>query len=466
MKEGLKVRNLFFCTALGALLCLVSCAPEEQESTFPIAKYMDQAFSVCVTDDSYDNWSGTHLILDFNGGQSVPNAIVPEYITDLPTIDGVLAPEEVWYPELGTVTWHTFALEHKPYASGYGDDTEVAPDGNTYNVNAPSSGVVDEINVAACYNVAAGVGTLYMAFQWTDPYGVDDHYYKRWRFYRDISSDLDLKDYLRQVENGWDPMVADGVDPTFWGDKLYNQGYSSDTLLLVWDCWQDPDGPYDPDADTGELPPIPSVAGFWENGWDACWHQDGNDWTCKLTADMGNGGLAPQLDLWWWKSAQTNNWWPHEVQEYGYADDYWQTSDASYNNHGPIVDAGFPCYRYNWRVWHSGQTTYYERPLFKHQEQPKYLYYPENPEWIFMDYISWGAQGPDQFGPFPGGNTWHQGDEIPGFASLSSTLGSTGDVQAKGTLDEPTGVWSLELKRLFDPGNDDDVNLSQFDYLE
>ncbi|MCX7020751.1 MAG: hypothetical protein NTW26_00485, partial [bacterium] len=318
------MRNLFFCALIGALL-LISCSPEEQETTFPIAEYMDQAFSVLVTDDSYDNWCGTHLILDFNGGENVANAIVPEYITNLPTIDGVLSPEEVWHPDLGTVTWHTYTLEHKQYASGYGDDTEVAPDGNTYNVNAPSSGVVDEINVAACYNVAAGVGTLYMAFQWTDPYGCDDHYYKRWRFYRDIGGEMDLINYIRQVSNGWDPMVADGVDPAFWGDELYNHGYSSDTLLLVWDCWQDPDGPYDPDAGTGELPPIPSVSGFWENGWDASWHQDGNDWTCKLTADMGNEGLAPQLDLWWWKSAQTNNWWPSEVQEYGYADDYWQT---------------------------------------------------------------------------------------------------------------------------------------------
>ncbi|MCX7021564.1 MAG: hypothetical protein NTW26_04680, partial [bacterium] len=105
--------------------------------------------------------------------------------------------------------------------------------------------------------------------------------------------------------------------------------------------------------------------------------------------------------------------------------------------------------------------------LFKHQEQPKYLYYPENPEWIFMDYISWGAMGaPDKFGPWFADTFWHQGDEIPGFASLSSTLGSTGDVQAKGNLDETTGVWSLELKRLFDPGNDDDTNLAQFDHLE
>ncbi len=448
------MRNLFLCAALGALLCVVSCAPEEQETSFPIAEYLDQAFSVFVTDDSYDNWSGTHLILDFNGGEDADNAIIPEYITTLPTIDGVLSPDEVWNPDLGTVTWHTFALEHKPYASGY-DDPE----------DAPSSGVVDEINVAVCFNVAAGVGTLYMAFQWIDPSGSDDHYYKRWRFYRDIHSEPDCMQYMHQVENGWDPYVA-GADPDFWGDELYNHGFSSDTLLLAWDCWQDPDGPLDPENDTGELPPIPSVSGFWENGWDVCWHQDGNNWICKLTADMGNEDLAPQLDLWWWKSAQTNNWWPAEVQEYGYADDYWQTSNPLYNDHGAIIDTGFPCYRYNWNVFHMSPNLFYERPLFKHQEQPKYLYYPENPEWIYMGYIHWGPQQPDKFGWLLTDTFWHQGDEIPAFASLASTLGSTGDVQAKGTLDESTGVWSLELKRLFDPGNDDDANLAQFDYLE
>ncbi|HUT97842.1 MAG TPA: hypothetical protein VM054_02045 [bacterium] len=469
------MRNLFLCALIGALFCLVSCAPEEQETTFPIAEYMDQAFSVFVTDDSYDNWCGTQLILDFNGGQSADNAIIPEYITNLPTIDGVLSPDEVWNPELGTVTWHTFDLEHKEYASGYGDDL----DSEGFNVNAPSSGVVDEINVAACFNVAAGVGTLYMAFQWTDPYGSDDRYYKRWRFYRDIHGEVDLINYMRQVSNGWDPIVDHGgpggtpVDPDFWGDKLYNHGFSSDTLLLVWDCWQDPDGSYNPDVDPpeGELPPVPSIPDFWENGWDVCWQQDGNDWTCKLTPDMGNEDfdLAPQLDLWWWKSAQTNNWWPTEVQEYGYADDYWQTSDSLYNDHGPIIDAGFPCYRYNWNVFHMAPRLYYERPLFKHQEQPKYMYYPENPEWIYMGYIHWGAQQPDKFGWLWTEDPdmfWHQGDEIPAFASLASTLGSTGDVLAKGNLDENTCVWSVELKRLFDPGNDDDANLAQFDYLK
>ncbi len=463
------MRNIAFGMLLSALLVLVACAPEVQDTTFPIAEYKDQAFSVLLTDDSYSNWSGTHLILDFNGGQSGANALVPEYITDLPTIDGMLTPDEAWFPGLGTVTWHTYTLEHKPYASGFGGDTEVV-DGETYAVDAPSSGVVDEIDIAVGFNVAAGVGTLYMAFQWTDPYGTDDHYHKRWRFYRGISNDLDLKRYMHQVENGWDPIVAGGapdgspVDPEFWGDELYNHGFASDTLLLVWDCWQDPDGPYDPDNDTGQEPPVPSVAGFWENGWDASWHEDGDDWVCKLTADMGNEGLDPQLDLWWWKTTETNNWWPTEVQEYGYADDYWQTAGDITNDHGPIPDAGFPCYRYNWEVWHSGPILYYERPLFKHQEQPKYIYWPEAPEWIYMGYIAWGPQDPDQFGPFPGG-AWHQGDEIPGFASLASTLGSTGDVLAKGVLDENTGVWTVELKRLFDPGNDDDANLAQFDHL-
>ena len=278
--------------------------------------------------------------------------------------------------------------------------------------------------------------------------------------------------YLRQVENGWDWMVAHGgaggnpIDPEFWGTELYNHGYSSDTLLLVWDCWRDPDGPYDPKTDTGKEPPIPSVAGFWENGWDVTWHEDGNRWVCKLTADMGNEGLKPQLDLWWWKSTETNNWWPPEVQTYGYADDYWQTADAAYNDHGPIPDTGFPCYRYNWNVYRLNPKLWYERPLFKHQDQPKYLFYPNNPEWIFMDYISWGPQMPDRFGPMQTGTPWNQGDEIPGYASLSSTLGSTGDVLAKGVFDETTGTWTVELKRLFDPGNDDDANLAQFDHFK
>jgi hypothetical protein len=459
------VRTLLFSALLSALLVGVSCAPEVQETTFPIAEYLDQAFGLFVTDDSYDNWSGTQLVLDFNGGQSGDNVIIPEYITNLPTIDGILAPDEVWHPELGEVTWYTCSLEHKEYASGFGDDTEVAPDGNTYHVNAPSSGVVDEMDVAVCFNVAAGVGTIYMAFQWTDPYGSDDHYHNRWRFYRDAGSDPEVMDYLHQAENGWDPHADE--DPSFWGDNLYNHGYSSDTLLLIWDCWQDPDGPYNPDADPpeGELPPIPSVADFWEDGWDACWYRDGNNWVCKLTPDMGNEGLVPQLDLWWWKSTETNNWWPAEVQEYGYADDYWQTGDDLTNNHAPIPDTGFPCYRYNWQAFKFGKLITHERPLFQHQDQPKYLYYPNNPEWIYMDYINWVPPGADGFGPAPSGIPWHQGDEIPGYATLSSTLGSTGDVLAKGILDESTGVWTVELRRLFDPGNDDDANLAQFDYL-
>jgi hypothetical protein len=443
------VRKILFAAltvTLGALVVLSGCDPEDTMSDFPVAQYMDQAFSIFVTDDSFDNYCGAHAVLDFEGdGNYGGNVVVPTYITEMPTIDGVLDYDEFWNPEYGEATWTTIDLEHKPYASGYDD-----PD------NAPSSFVVDEVMATAGINVAGGSGTLYMAFQWTDPSGTDDHYENRWRFYKGapIPETL-LPEVLRQVTNGMDPWFDDWPqlfnDPDFPFPDGYHHGYSSDTLGLVWDIW----GVEDPEADNPM--PAPSVDGFFENGWDICWYQDGDEYVCKLTPDMGTYENTPMLDVWWWSAARTN-WQPPEIQSWAYMEDMYQTSEDTINDHGVIPDNGFGPYRYNYQIVKAGEY-YIEEPLFKHQEQPDYLFYPDNPEWIYMDYISWGSQGPDKFGP---GKDWHMGDEVPGYAALSSTLGSGGDVIAKASFDEETGVWSLEVQRLFNTDQADDAALGQY----
>lgn len=433
---------------LSAIILMTACDPEDVMSDFPTAQYMDQAFSIFVTDDSFDNFCGSHLVLDFNGDGGYDNGVVPTYLTEFPTVDGYLEVDEPWHPDQGICTWYTVDLEHKPYASGYDD-----PD------DAFSSEVVDEVDVCAAYTVSGGVGILYMAFQWTDPSGTDDHYHKRWRFYGDVRTVLDIwEGELRQVENGLDPRYDDF--PEYYNDPDcpvpdgYNHGFSSDTLGLVWDIW----GVEDPEADNPM--PTPSVEGFFDGGWDICWYQDGNDWLCKLTPDMATYENTAKLDIWWWSAAKSN-WQPREIQDWAYMEDMYQTSEDLTNDHGPIPDQGFPPFRYNWQQVKFGPR-FTEHPLFHHQDQPAYIYYPESPEWIYMDYIDWSDQGREKFGPSFSDREWHMGDEIPGYGALSSTLGSAGDVIARGTFDEDTGVWTLEVERYFYTDWSDDADLNQY----
>lgn len=469
------MRKFILGTVVIAALLFAACAPDDPGLDIPIAHYLDQAFTVVVTDDSAAdqttvqqgikalilpenidwatvNYNTAHLIWDFAGDGGYANGVTPTYLTTPPTIDGVLSPSEGWHRDHGVAKWYTVQLSQPSYSAS----------------GIPSSGDISSVDIAPCYSMVAGVGTMYIAMQWVDPGGADDHYRYRYRVYADWDDDSVTDRWPEKVLK-----VVNGDDPawqTFFGESHTNDGFNSDTVGLIWDAWYAiPDGTCKP-----------SVDGFWENGWDVVW--DGG--TPELTGDMGinyqgsynvegqddpvhyDVDTTPKLDVWWWDASMTN--W-HGTLDNSWAEDFWMTGDDGEYN-GVSYDTGKSCYVRNVRYFRVS-ADYYETIWFHHQEQvndkddgtPQGLHYPNNPEWIDQTKIGYIGAGPPQ--DFNGANGWKHWtalDEIPGVAHRAAPLGSGGDVVAKGTFDETTGVWTLELQRMFNTDQPDDANLEQF----
>lgn|GEM_PF-4948923 len=464
------MRKFILGTVVIAALIFTACAPDDPGLVFPEAHYLDQAFTLVVTDDSAPqqgfvregtqvaavhqenldwtvvNYNTAQLILDFEGDGGYANGLEPTYIYDIPTIDGVLSPSEDWHREDGFAKWYTVQLSQPSYSA----------DG------VVSSGDVSAVDIAPCYNMEGGKGVLYIALQWLDPGGAEDKYHYRFRVYADHDDDTVSDNWLEkvfQVVNGDDPHW-----PTFFGESYTNDGYNSDTVGFIWDAWGDAnnDGVFKP-----------SVDGFWENGWDLVWGGGTPEMTGAMAATDDSGPSdthviqTPKLDVWWWDASITN--W-HGTAVNSWAEDFWMTGDSSEYN-GMSYDTGKPIYVHNERYLRFPDTEWYPIIWFHHQDQkddstsgePQGLHYPNNPDWIDQTKIQYATLPPNHAFDSPNGwKHWTALDEVPGVAYKAAPLGSGGSVTARGTFDEGTGIWTLELQRPFNTDQPDDANLEQF----
>jgi len=453
------VRKFILGTVLVAALVFTACEPDDPGLVRPIAHYLDQAFTLIVTDDSAPqqgffkdgtitatatqenldwtvvNYNTAQLVLDFEGDGGYANGLEPTYIYNVPTIDGVLDPAEDWHREYGTAKWYTVNMTQPTYSAS----------------NIPSSGDVTSVDIAPCYNMEGGKGVLYIAMQWVDPGGAEDNYHYRYRVYTDWDDNSQYSSFTDKV------FWAENGDDTHWqdafGESHTNDGYNSDTVGFVWDCWGDADnnGVYQQ-----------SVDGFWNNGWDVVW----GGGTPELTSSMGINGQTPKLDVWWWDASVTN--W-HGTATNSWAQDLYMTGETG-DYHGVSYDTGKAIFVYN-RKYGFNSGDWSQTIWFHHQDQkddksdgtPQGLHYPNNPEWIDQTKLNYGGDPPDHAFNSPNGwKNWTALDEIPGVAYKAAPLGSGGTVVAKGSFDETTGVWTLELSRIFNPEQVDDANLEQF----
>lgn len=144
------------------------------------------------------------------------------------------------------------------------------------------------------------------------------------------------------------------------------------------------------------------------------------------------------IDAWVWKSGQTN---PVSTLE----DKHLPAGDTVRfdQTHSSIAF-----------VWKDNFDEIVTEPEWMHQDSLFYtgdfLYNSEK--------ISWKLNFPDSVGGLLG---WPEGAVIPGYVLNDSVIHyedeSLWEIEAKGTHDEATGVWQLELKRKLDTGFEDDI---------
>ncbi len=234
--------------------------------------------------------------------------------------------------------------------------------------------------------------------------------------------------------------VIDGEVDEVWNDAQMITTLKGVELKAIYDDnniyflaqWEDGHNLY-----TGSAEPSNSVKNKWWTNQNGDWSQSGNEDRFAFLFDAGdaNGASCAKMchstgehktadgnaDVWHWKAARTN--------PIGVADDKWWSTSGRGSDSKTIS-------AYSDNKSSEGNYPLYSGPITDN-------YFIIIPEGSSVDSLETNIV-----------NT----NEYPGYILNANADGSRfADVISKGIFDPTSGKWTLELKRAFDTGNNDDV---------